>query len=124
MSTAEKKEFLNSFDTVFSDIDGVIWNAMPPGPIAGVSDGIKFFESHGKKVVYVTNNSIRPIKEQIDRFHEYGISVREEDVVHPAQTIVEFLKQIELKGLIYCLASRSFKDHLRNAGYELLDGVS
>lgn len=124
MSTEEKKEFINSFDIVFSDIDGVIWSAMPPGPIAGVSEGIKFLESQGKKVVYVTNNSIRPIKEQVDRFHEYGISVKEEDVVHPAQTIVEFLKQIEFKGLIYCLASGSFKDHLRNAGYELLDGVS
>lgn len=123
MSTEEREDFINSFDVVFSDIDGVIWNAMPPGLIAGVPAGIKFLESKGKKVIFVTNNSIRPIREQIERFHEYGMPVKAEDVIHPAQSIVEYLKQIDFEGLIYCLASSSFKDHLRNAGYELLEGV-
>lgn len=123
MSSEEKNNFINSFDIVFSDIDGVIWNAMPSGAIAGVSEGIQFLESKGKKVIFVTNNSIRPIQEQIERFRENGISVKEEDVVHPAQTVVEYLKQIGFQGLVYCLASGPFKDHLRNAGYEVLEGV-
>ncbi|KAL5275986.1 hypothetical protein ACFFRR_001671 [Megaselia abdita] len=122
MSTDERMKFLDSFDIVFSDVDGVIWDIMPPGPIPGVSEGIEFLQSKGKKVVYVTNNSLRPIKENIKRFHEYGIPVKEDDIVHPAQSIVELLKQIKFTGLIYCLASTSFKDHLRNAGFELMDG--
>lgn len=124
MTPKERSDFLNSFDFVFSDCDGVIWNVMPAEPIPGVSKGIEFLKSNGKQVIYVTNNSLRPITEQIERFHKYGIEVKQEDIMFPAQSIVDYLKQINFEGLIYCLACGPFKDHLRNAGFELLEGVS
>lgn len=124
LSNEERREFLNSFDIVFSDIDGVILQASPLGHVPRVDEGIKFLEDQGKTVKYVTNNSIHPIKEPLNRFHKYGIQAKEEDIIHPAQTIVEYLRQINFKGLIYCLASNAFKDHLKNAGYELLDVVN
>lgn len=123
MSTAERREFINSFDLVFSDIDGVISQSMPSGPFPGVHEGIQFLKLQGKSVKYVTNNSTFPIIETVDKFHQYGISVKQEDFIHPAQTISEYLKQINFKGLIYCLATNAFRDHLRNAGFELLDVV-
>jgi ribonucleotide monophosphatase NagD (HAD superfamily) len=47
-----------------------------------------------------------------------------ENILHPARNIVNYLKRIEFEGLIYCIGSTVFKDVLKAAGFQLIDGVS
>ena len=124
MSIPERKAFLNSFDIVFSDCDGVVWNFYPHGPIKNVDKGIDFLRSAEKKVVFVTNNSVIHIDIHIQNFEKYGINVKPEDVIHPAKSIVEYLQRIKFNGLIYCLSGSNFQKHLTDAGFEVMNGVS
>uniref|UniRef100_A0A1I8NF95 Haloacid dehalogenase-like hydrolase n=1 Tax=Musca domestica TaxID=7370 RepID=A0A1I8NF95_MUSDO len=116
----EKRDFLNSFDLVFCDCDGVIWHNLYD-IIPGASDAIQYLRGNGKKVVFVTNNSISSTKDQLRKFSTSNIPVEEQDLIHPAKTISDFLKDQDFKGLILCFASSAFKQHLRDSGFEVVE---
>jgi farnesyl diphosphate phosphatase len=123
LSKTEKEEFLNSFDTIISDCDGVLWHLTKPLPDIGPA--INLLKGAGKKFSYITNNSVRPMSSYMDLFN--GVlktETKPEDILHPARNIVNYLRKIQFEGLIYCIASTIFKDELKNAGFELIDGVS
>ena len=46
---------MDSFDTVLTDCDGVLWHNN--NPIENVPEMVHYFRKLGKKVIYVTNNS-------------------------------------------------------------------
>lgn len=56
-------------------------------------------------------------------FTSIGVDIKEQDLVHPAVSVVRYLKEIKFKGVIYCIASAPFKKYLTNAGYDIIDGV-
>ncbi|XP_073835489.1 uncharacterized protein isoform X2 [Musca autumnalis] len=116
----EKRDFLNSFDLVFCDCDGVIWHNLYE-IIPGASDAIQYLRENGKKVVFLTNNSISSTKDQLKKFSESNIHVEEHDLIHPAKTISDYLKNKNFQGLILCFASSAFKQHLRDSGFEVVE---
>ncbi|XP_004535351.1 pyridoxal phosphate phosphatase [Ceratitis capitata] len=120
LSRNEKLEFLNSFDRVFSDVDGVVWNLHHPIPQA--EEGFKILINAGKEVSFISNNSIRPMSDFARKFKVLGMDFDEESFIHPAKSIVQYLKSINFKGLIYVIASDAVKNLLREAGYEFIDG--
>ena len=66
----QQKAFFNSFDTVLTDCDGVLWSGN--NPIAGSVEMIHKFREMGKKVIYVTNNATRSRKEYVKKCHDLG----------------------------------------------------
>ncbi|GLH16474.1 Uncharacterized protein GBIM_20747, partial [Gryllus bimaculatus] len=65
--------FLNSFDTILTDCDGVIW--ILGTPYEGASDAIAAFEALGKRVFYVTNNATRPVDNYVKAMTALGYNV-------------------------------------------------
>ncbi|KAH8303406.1 hypothetical protein KR059_009895, partial [Drosophila kikkawai] len=122
LSEEERRSFCDSFDHVFSDIDGVLWALENLVPHA--ADGYKALERIGKQLTFVTNNSVRTMDQCVRRFAKIGLQVKPEQIWHPAQSIVEYLQRIKFEGLIYIIASQPFKAVLREAGFQLLDGES
>ncbi|XP_054730181.1 chronophin [Anastrepha obliqua] len=120
LSIKEKREFLDSFDRVFSDVDGVIWNLV--GNIPGAAQGYRMLISAGKKINFISNNSVQPLSEYERKFKAIGIDVDLDTLVHPATSIVKYLKNINFNGLIYVIATEHLKNILREAGYEIIDG--
>lgn len=88
------------------------------------ADGYAALERIGKQLTFVTNNSVRTMDQCVRRFAKIGLQVKPEQIWHPAQSIVEYLQSIKFEGLIYIIASQPFKAVLREAGFQLLDGVS
>ncbi|XP_001654245.2 phosphoglycolate phosphatase 1B, chloroplastic [Aedes aegypti] len=120
LSLEDKKRFLDSFDYVLTDCDGVVWNLY--GPIEGVGSAISALKSQDKRVVYVSNNSVRTLQNYRDQVRTLGHEVDDEDVVHPVVSVIKYLKSINFDGLIYAICSQSFLDSLRDAGFEVIHG--
>uniref|UniRef100_A0A7G3AXI2 Putative pyridoxal phosphate phosphatase n=1 Tax=Lutzomyia longipalpis TaxID=7200 RepID=A0A7G3AXI2_LUTLO len=112
--------FMNSFDTVMTDCDGVIWFGL--GEVPGVGAALNALEECGKRVVYVSNNSTRPTKDYKKKIEKLGAKFQEENLVHPMVAIIDYLNKTNFKGLIYSFATECANNRLREAGYEVLDG--
>lgn len=111
---------MNSFDRIFSDVDGVVWTR--DEYIPRVAEGFKALSDAGKKFSFVTNNGVRTMSEYAQRFKEIGIEFKENEFVYPAKSVVQYLDSINFKGLIYVMATDNFKNSLRAAGYEFIFG--
>lgn len=121
LSKQEREAFINSFDRVFCDCDGVIWQTAQ-APIPDTGKAITYLRNIGKDVIFVTNNSFRTIDDQLQKLKQNDIIATKEQVFHPAQNITDYLKDIKFEGLIYCIASKPFKEKLRSEGFEVIDG--
>ncbi|KAH8300958.1 hypothetical protein KR044_007242 [Drosophila immigrans] len=120
LNAEEKRRFVASFDRVFTDIDGVIFTLQHNVPHA--PDGFAALRNAGKPITYVTNNSMRGVESTVRNFAQVGIEVTKEQIWHPAQTVVHYLRSINFDGLIYIIATPKFKEVLRDAGYQMIDG--
>jgi len=60
--------------TVLCDLDGVVWLAHQP--IAGSVDAIARIRANGRRVLFVTNNSMATIADQEAALQQVGISAR------------------------------------------------
>ncbi|XP_002023510.2 4-nitrophenylphosphatase [Drosophila persimilis] len=116
---ADRQRFLDSFDLVFCDCDGVVWYPLRDF-IPGSARALAHLQSLGKRLTFVTNNSISSPEDHIEKFARQGnLKIEEHQIVHPAQTICDHLKSVEFQGLIYCLATAPFKQLLQAAGFQL-----
>ncbi|XP_049546060.1 uncharacterized protein LOC125957419 [Anopheles darlingi] len=121
LSIEEKTQFLNSFDMVQTDCDGVLWNIKDIFPGGELS--IRALRNNGKRVIYVSNNSVRTMEDyrnKLGRLTDYTLD--EDDVVHPARTIVEYLRWRKFDALCYVIGSTNFKNYIREAGFRIIDG--
>ncbi|EDW57388.2 chronophin isoform X1 [Drosophila virilis] len=120
LSAEQRRRFVDSFDRVYSDIDGVIYTLKVNVPNA--DQAYAALERAGKQLTFVTNNSARNVDDTVKRFAMANMQVKPEQIWHPAQTMVYYLQSIKFEGLIYIIASPEFKRVLREAGYQLIDG--
>ncbi|EDX02470.1 chronophin [Drosophila yakuba] len=120
LSEEQRSSFVDSFDRVLSDIDGVLWTLEHSVPRA--ADGYAALQRIGKKLTFLTNNSVRTVEQCVQKFAKIGMQVRPEQIWHPARSVVSYLQSIKFQGLIYIIASQQFKAVLREAGFQLLDG--
>ncbi|XP_053698065.1 uncharacterized protein LOC128745103 [Sabethes cyaneus] len=122
LSPQEQESFVQSFDCVICDCDGVLWTVYEPIP--GVADTLAALRSRGKMLRYITNNGVRSFENYAKQFRSLGVNLETSDIVHPALSVVRHFRSINFQGLIYCIATEMFKTVLRDAGFELLDGPS
>ncbi|KFB52167.1 AGAP000094-PA-like protein [Anopheles sinensis] len=120
LSEEESRQFLGSFDAVVLDCDGVLWSVYDS--IEGADAALKLLRGSGKTVKFITNNSVRPIVSYRQQLQALGFAVQEADIIHPAASIVRYLRARAFDGLIYCLGTDNFKGVLQQAGFQLLDG--
>jgi 4-nitrophenyl phosphatase len=75
-------------DTVLCDLDGVVWLAHRP--IAGAADAVARLRAGGRRVLFVTNNSMATIAEQEAALEAIGIPAVD-DVLTSAQAAATLL---------------------------------
>ncbi|XP_017853108.1 pyridoxal phosphate phosphatase [Drosophila busckii] len=120
LTAEERRCFVDSFSHVYSDIDGVVWNVdviIPQASAAFVA-----LERAGKAITFVSNNSTRTARAAVRQFAKTGLEISEDQVWHPARTLVYYLRSIQFEGPIYIIASPPFKQLVRDAGFQLIDG--
>ncbi|CAH0399694.1 unnamed protein product [Chilo suppressalis] len=112
------KNFLNSFDHVFSDCDGVIWSS---GPLPGVGEFFKLMKKHGKSVHYVSNNSLRTQQDYDEHFQSAQIENGFKNLTIPSVAIAEYLKLLNFNKKVYCVASVQTSCVLERAGFQCFE---
>ena len=75
----EIAEFVNSFDTVMTDCDGVLWKAK--GAIEGSPELIQKFRQLGKKIFFVTNNSTKTREEYVRKCADLGFDGDKDEIL-------------------------------------------
>ena len=98
----------------------MLWYVLEPIP--GVAESIDLLKKAGKKFAYISNNSVRPWESYKSLFDALKTDVEKDDVIHPALSVVKYLKSINFDGPIYCIAVQIFKDILIDEGFTVVDG--
>ncbi|XP_005188744.2 uncharacterized protein LOC101887593 [Musca domestica] len=121
LTPEECKEFLNSFDCIFSDCDGVLWT-VTGHPIPGVFEALQKLKSRGKLVKFVSNNSVRSNDEYLARIAKYGMTnVKESDIIHPVKSMIWYMKQNKPNAVVYPLLGKAGIDLLVEHGFDVVD---
>ncbi|CAG9562381.1 unnamed protein product [Danaus chrysippus] len=119
LSSDRIKEFLDSFDHVFSDCDGVIWTKTP---LPGVGSFFDLMKRHGKTVHFVSNNSLRTKENYESMFQAAGIQNGFENLTVPSIAIAEYLKCIKLEKSVYCVTCPETIAVLTSYGFKCEQG--
>lgn len=113
MSSSELKDFFDSFDTVLTDCDGVLWSGMQS--ITGSPEMVNKFRQMGKKVIYVTNNSTKTRKEYVQKCADLGFGGTYEEIFTTSFLAAAYLKDLGFQKKVYLYGSKGIADELENA---------
>jgi len=125
LSDAQVAEWFNSFDTVMTDCDGVLW--VGAEAIPGSPDMVQRFRALGKRVFYVTNNSTKHRREYKTKVDKLGFGGDLEEIVGTAYLAAAYLEQVgfDKNKLVYVVGSTGITQELDDVGIKYLPiGVS
>lgn len=107
------------FDTVLLDLDGVIYEGK--NAIDDAVESVSALHGLGIPVGYITNNSSRKPKTIATQLREFGLSLREEDIVSSAQAGVSLLATLVPKGSkVLVVGGEGLRFETVQAGFELV----
>jgi len=116
MSSTDIKSFVDSFDTVLTDCDGVLWKGN--SPIENSPEMIHQFRKLGKKVIYVTNNSTKTRKEYVEKCSDLGFGGSYEEIYTTSFLSAAYLKSIGFSKKVYLYGTKGIADELANHGID------
>ncbi|XP_049312389.1 uncharacterized protein LOC125778469 isoform X1 [Bactrocera dorsalis] len=118
LSAEEQKEFVNSFDVVMCDCDGVMWMATSPLPRTG--EAANALKDDGKRVYFVSNNSERPEEEYVNKFTRIGVKdFQASHIMHPAKSMLYYIKKHNIKQPVFSLCSAHGNETIRRGGVDV-----
>jgi len=120
MSDSEVSTWFNSFDTVMTDCDGVLW--VGAEPIPGSPEMINRFRDLGKRVFYVTNNSTKHRREYKTKLDKLGFGGSMDEIIGTAYLAATYLEQINFdkSKLVYVVGSSGITQELDDVGIKYL----
>ncbi|KAB0800001.1 hypothetical protein PPYR_07881 [Photinus pyralis] len=114
LTSGEMREFLNSFDTVLCDCDGVIWNLSRP--IARAKESLEKLRKCGKDVHFISNNSAFGTSGYLRLLKKFDPDITDDDLIVPSHAIIAYLKRVRFDKEIFILGTKFMKDDFQNAG--------
>ncbi|XP_022902309.2 uncharacterized protein [Onthophagus taurus] len=114
----EVNNFINSFDTVLCDCDGVIH--IGSNKIEKSKEVINLLQGLGKKVHFVSNNCSLSLKDFKQTLKKFDLDVDEKDIVFPTIVIIDYLKKIGFKRTIFLIGLKKLKEEFEKAGFKTI----
>lgn len=103
-------QFLNSFDNVISDCDGVLWRGGKA--IEGSVEMINKFVEMGKKVFYITNDCNNTRSKIAEKAFALGFPGTEDNVMTPTYALTEYLQRRGFKQKVYVVGMPGIANEL------------
>lgn len=112
------KGFLDKYDTFMLDCDGTLWGADHLTEIPGIDKAIELLNKLGKRLIFVTNNSIHSNYNYKLKFQKYGFDSAEDNIFGVAYATAVYLKDIAKigDGLVYLVGSPGMATEFTKAG--------
>ncbi|KAF9664338.1 hypothetical protein SADUNF_Sadunf16G0008000 [Salix dunnii] len=122
LSTQNIRSLFDSVEAFLFDCDGVIWKG--DKLIDGVSETLDWLRSKGKKLVFVTNNSLKSRIQYAKKFHSLGISVAEDEIFSSSFAAAMYLKvnNFPQEKKVYVIGGEGILEELQLAGFKGLGG--
>lgn len=96
-----------------------------PNPIDRAEEGVKALDNAQKEIFFLSNNCTRTVEELQKKFAKYDVKLDlVKQFITTANSIVDYLKEIEFEKSIYLIGSPVLADYLRKNNYEVIMGVS
>ena len=100
------------------DMDGTIY--IDNELFDGTLDFLDYVKSVNGKYMFLTNNSSKSVDKYIEKLKSLGIDAVKEDFLTSTDATVLYLKEKSYKK-IYALGTTSFKEQLKDAGFNITD---
>lgn len=117
MTADQLRTFLNSFDVVLSDCDGVLW--LLDKLIPGAVESLKMLQDLGKRIYLVSNNSTNYFDWYKQKVRAGGLDLKQEQVVSPSAVVGWYMKKINFSGEAFVVGSKSFRKDLMEWGIKM-----
>ncbi|XP_017863829.1 PREDICTED: glycerol-3-phosphate phosphatase [Drosophila arizonae] len=114
LSPVEVNKWLDSFDSVITDCDGVLWvygNVIPGSP-----ETINYLKGMGKSIYFCTNNSTKTRKELLMKGIDLGFNITEEGIIATAHAAASYLKNRNFDKRVYIIGSPGIAQELDAVG--------
>lgn len=108
------EEFMDSFDTIVTDCDGVLY--INNDPIDGVAKALNTLRRYGKKVIFATNNSTKNRYQCTQKLKKLGYEAHLNEVFPTSYSSALYLKQMNFNRSVYVLGSQGIADELNAVG--------
>ncbi|KAK1273787.1 Phosphoglycolate phosphatase 2 [Acorus gramineus] len=122
LSNGDFYELLDSVEAFLFDCDGVIWKG--DRLIDGVPRTLEMLRSKGKKIVFVTNNSMKSRKQYATKFRKLGLEVNEEEIFSSSFAAAMYLKlnSFPQEKKVYVIGEEGILEELKLAGFTCFGG--
>ncbi|XP_044748298.1 glycerol-3-phosphate phosphatase-like isoform X1 [Coccinella septempunctata] len=106
--------FFNSFDTVLTCCEGVLWNS--DKEIKGSSVTLNRLRECGKQIFFFTNNTLRTREEVVSHAEKLGFVIHKNEVVTSSFLTAYYLRSQNFNDTAYVIGSRGLAHELETFG--------
>ncbi|XP_044255665.1 4-nitrophenylphosphatase-like [Tribolium madens] len=122
LNKTEFAEFLNSFDRILSDIDGVLWLSLESIP--GTQAAIKSLKTKlNKEIIFVSNNCTKSHDFYLNQLRTAGFDIEKENLVTPALAMISYLKKHKFDKEIYLIGMTCLKQDFEKSGLKIAESA-
>ncbi|XP_059486201.1 glycerol-3-phosphate phosphatase [Neocloeon triangulifer] len=107
-------KFLDSFDTVLTDCDGVLW--LENNVLHSANEVLNRLQDMGKKVFYVTNNSTKTREEYVTKCANLGFNAEKSSIISTSYLAASYLKNLGFDKKVYVVGSEGVTKELEAHG--------
>ncbi|XP_034938088.1 uncharacterized protein [Chelonus insularis] len=122
LTNSDFKNFLNSFDIVITDIDGVI-RQYKSEPI-DVFIVLQKLKELGKRNILITSNSYFSSEDYSSFLIYFGYNATSDEIVVPSDALIWYLKRINFTDKAYVIGCDLFVQSLKKSGLNIVIGKS
>lgn len=121
---SQVEQLLDKYDNFLFDCDGVLWlgNKLLPK----VTETLQLLRKHGKKLIFVTNNSMKSRDDYVKKIESFGVSASKDEVFGSSYASAVFARKvlkIPQNKKVWVLGGSGIEDEFKDLGYQTVGGT-